>query len=47
MNQGDNGMDNHVIADTYGYLIDTYTKQGVPLFKVVWSLTKKGKNSGW
>lgn len=44
--QGQSGKDNHVIKDIYGYLLDINTKQGVQLFKVVWSLTKKGKNSG-
>lgn len=46
MSHGDSRKDNHVTEDTYGYLMDIYTKQGVQLFKVVWSLTKKGKNSG-
>lgn len=46
MSQGESRTDNHMIADTYGYLMDIYTKQGVQLFKVVWSLTEKGKNSG-
>lgn len=46
MSQGHSGKDNHVIEDTYGYLMDTRTKQGVQLFKVVQSLTKKGKKSG-
>lgn len=46
MSQGDSGTDHHVIEDTYGYLMDRHTKQGVQLFKVVWILTKKGKNSG-
>lgn len=46
MSQGDNRTDNHM-TDTYGYLTDIYNKQGAQILKVVWSLTKKGKNSGW
>lgn len=38
MGQRESGKDNQVMEDTYGYLMDTYTKRGVQLFKVVLEL---------